>query len=582
MSMKSLARLLPFARRTASFLVCETDGFTLRAAVISRDGKQIAVSCAVRSGAAEYKAAVADVVAQVRALGWSGDKAILLTPGALATLVELPVSPDMPRPPEQMLELVRWELEPLLMQHTTLWAVGRVLVGLGFLTEAQAKEVLDRQQGRKNVDAGESVLEIYSFKRYGELAIEMGYITHRQMEECLTRQAWLQGSGDEIACGWAAQPQAGAQAAESGQYPWLVSGVNQGMMQQWAAAFAAEKVVLENLYPLVGCAATSPELVPEAPGDVLLIEAHAGLVAGVRVSGGAVAAINLQQSTLNGALDACLETYHAMTPPAVEAVFLASAIGEVEGLETGLGGMLGQPVKSLVVQGVEATPGMLGAARHALEQAGAERGCAVSVQGPKVPLWHRIEFRAIAAGLLLVIGLGTAEAVLQIRQGIAEAERDRIGKKAAEMDAAIAKVQGRIDHIKKLQGDLKARNDEIEALHKRKELLATEVPKRAALVESLLAELSSTVADDMVIDRIEENPQFGFRITAWSLSEKSAQQFVKAFQSAMAPSGMKIKDVTVDSKPGRLSLLGYELKFRLTDQPDVLPATSTTPAGKKP
>lgn len=580
MSLKSLARFLPFSRRASSILVCETDGFTLRGAVVSRDGKAMAVSCAARSEAAEYKAAVADVVAQARAQGWSGDKAVLLTPGALATLVELPVSPDAPRPAAQMLELVRWELEPLLMQHTTLWAVGRILVGLGFLTEAQAKEVLDRQQGRKNVDAGESALEIYSFKRYGELAIEMGYITHRQMEECLTRQAWLQGSGEEIACGWAAQLLPKDHTPESGQYPWLVCGVNQGMMQQWAAAFAAEKVVLENLYPLVGCAATSPELVPEKPGDALLIEAHAGLVAGVRVSGGAVAAINLQQSTLNGALEACLESYHAMTPPAVETVFLASAIGEVEGLEVGLVGMLGHPVQSLAVQGVDATPGMLGAARHVLAQPGAERGCAVSVQGPKVPLWHRIEFRAIAAGLFLLIGIGAAEGVLQMRQGLAEAERDRVGKQAAAMDEAISKVQVRIDHIKKLQGDLKAKNDEIEALQKRKELLATEVPKRAALVESLLAELSSTVADDMVIDRIEENPQFGFKVTAWSLSEKSAQQFVKAFQAAMAPSGMKIKDVTVDSKPGRLSLLGYELKFRLTDQPDVLPAAAT--AGKKP
>lgn len=576
----NLRNLLPFSKRSASFLVCETDGFTLRGAVIGRQADQLAVSYTAHSEAAEYKTAVAEVVAEVRRQGWGGDKAILLTPGALATLVDLPVAPDAPRPPEQMMELVRWELEPLLMQHTTLWSVGRILVGLGYLTEAQAAEVLERQQGRKNVDAGASALEVYSFKRFGELAIEMGYIDHRQMEECLTRQAWLQASGEEIACGWAAQLVPESHAAEN-SYPWLVSGVNQGMMQQWAAAFAESGMTLESIYPLVGCASTVPDVVAEEAGDVLLIEAHAGLVAGVRVSAKAITAINLQQSTLHGVLEACLEAYHALTPPEAKTVILASARGESEGLATGLAAISGRAVQPLPLESAEATPGMLGAVRHALGLRGAERGCAVSVQGPKVPLWHRVEVRAIAAGMLLLLAVGGAEAVLQVRQGLAEAERDRVGKAAAELDAAIAKVQGRIDHIKKLQDELKAKNDEIDALQKRMDLLATEVPKRAALVQALLNELSSTVPDDMVIDRIEETPQAGFRITAWALTEKSTQQFVKSFQTAMAPFGLKLKDVTVDTQPGRLSLLGYTLKFRVTDQLDALPAVAATPAGKK-
>ncbi|MDD2932504.1 MAG: hypothetical protein PHO76_01310 [Methylotenera sp.] len=578
MSLKSLAQFLPFSRRATSVLVCETDGFTLRGAVINRVGEDLAVSFSARSEALEFKTAVTEIIASVRKQGWAGKTAVLLTPGALSTLVELPVAPNSKRPPEQMLELVRWELEPLLMQHTTLWSVGRILVGLGYLTEAQATEVLDRQQGRKGAEDA-SALEVYSFKRYGEMAIEMGFINHRQMEECLTRQAWLQGNGEDIACGWAAQPApASAQAAEGGHYPWLVSGVNQGMMQQWAAAFEASGVVLEYLYPLVGCAVTASELAPSEVGDLLLIEAHAGLVAGVRVSEGSVVAINLQQSTLKDTIDACLEAYHVLTPPDVKTIWLASAIGESDGLEISLTSMLGRPVNQLAIVKADATPGMLGAARNALSLAGAGRSCAVFVQGAKVPLWQSIEFRAVAAGLLLVMTVGAAEVVLQLRQNLAEAEAERVGKAAAVMDEAVGKVQVRIDEIKKLKDGLKAKNESLDKLQKRMDLLTIDVPKRNELVQSLLADLSSTVPEDMVIDRIEETPKDGFRVSAWTLTEKSAQQFVKAFQSAMESLGFKVMDVTVSSQTGRLSLQGYALRFRLVNQQDLVAAT--TPAKK--
>jgi len=563
MSLKSLAQLLPFSRRATSVLVCETDGFTLRGAVISRVGDSLEVLYAARSEEIEFKTAVSEIIAAMRKQGWGGKTAVLLTPGALSTLIELPVAPNSKRPPEQILELVRWELEPLLMQHTTLWAVGRILVGLGYLSEAQATEVLDRQQGRKGVvDA--NAMEVYSFKRYGEMAIEMGYINHRQMEECLTRQAWLQSSGDDIACGWLAQPApANTESAEEGHYTWLVCGVNQGMMQQWAAAFAVCGVLLEHLYPLVGCAATAPELVSNATGDVLLIEVHAGLIAGVRVSSGAVIAINLQQSTLKNTLDASLEAYHVLTPPDVQAVWLASALGESDGLEISLTSMLGRQVSQLAIIEGDVTPGMVGAARNALLLPGAVRGCAVSVQGPKLPLWHQIEFRAIAAGLLLLFGVGAAELVLQLRQNVTEAESVRVGKVAAEMDQAVSRVQVRVDAIKKLQDDIKAKNDAVNQLQKRMDLLSIDVPKRSALVLSIFSELSRTVSDEVVMDRFEETPSDGFRVTAWSLTEKSAQQFVKAYQSVMEPMGYKVVDVTVGPQIGRLSLQGYILRLRL-------------------
>src|SRR5690606_19169175 len=102
---------------------------------------------------------------------------------------------------------------------------------------------------------------VYSFKRYGELAIEMGFVSQQQVDECLARQAWLRSESDEFSCGWVPQTvrrEAGYEEelnGDDGAYPWLVSGANIGVMRQWGQAFAAHKVLLDEVYPLIGGAA---------------------------------------------------------------------------------------------------------------------------------------------------------------------------------------------------------------------------------------------------------------------------------------------------------------------------------------
>ena len=67
-----------------------------------------------------------------------------------------------------------------------------------------------------------------------------------------------------------------------------------------------------------------------------------------------------------------------------------------------------------------------------------------------------------------------------------------------------------------------------------------------------------------MIDRIAEDPIYGFTINAWSLNEKSAQEFIKVFQVAVHPLGYKLKDITVATQTGRLGLLGYSINFNAT------------------
>lgn len=556
-----LPNILPFSRRPGTLLVCETDGFSLRAAVISRTGQQLTAGYVAESRAQDFKQAVAEVVASLKQQGWKGGgRAALLMPGVISALVELPVSPDKPRPPLQMQELVRWELEPLLMQHTTIWGIGRIGVGLGYLDEAQAREILARQQGKfQGKDGGETKLEMYSIKRFGDLAIELGYITRAQLDEAINRQNWMRMEGDEISCGWQA---IATGPGVAGPYPWLASAINHGMMRRWVEAFAGQRIALEYLFPMAGCAAAN--LTPKVPHVIL--EAGGGQVAGMRLGEAGIEAIVTHESALNGVMEACLETYHGLTPPDPETLWLAVGEGSASALASSLSGIVGREVKVLQAEtaGVPeaVSAGMSGAARLIFGMAGGRHCCAVPTRGPKIPLTARPQFRLAAGGALLLAGIVLAEGVFQVRQSLAEDAAARVNKQAAEMDAAVARVQALI----KQKEDIQAKKAEAEAAELRAAFYTEELPRRARLLQALFDELNATVTDAVVIDRIAEEPKKGVLLNAWALSDAAAQQFALSLNRSVDALGLAVVEVRVAQKNGRLNLPGYGLTLRIVDK----------------
>jgi hypothetical protein len=110
----NIKNLVPFSA-PSELLVFETDGFSLRAAVIKNAGKSPQVVFTANSSFADMAEAVKEIAEQLKQNGFKGGKAILLSPAVLSTLVELPINPKKSRPIPQMQELIRWEVEPLLM-----------------------------------------------------------------------------------------------------------------------------------------------------------------------------------------------------------------------------------------------------------------------------------------------------------------------------------------------------------------------------------------------------------------------------------------------------------------------------------
>lgn len=568
MRLNDLLEKLPFLQRVNSVLVCEVDHAGLRVAVVERNGDEVASTFEASSELLDFNAAVAEVVQHVREQGWVGKSAVLLTPAVLLAMVDLPIPQKNKLAPAEVAEKINWELEPLITQHLSTLALGRVLVALGFMSAEQVEDVIS-QQGYSNNTHTLSPTETFTYKRFGDVAIEMGYINQAQLQKCLDSQGWFQSVGDEIKSGWSAQGLLASDDAESGNmYQWLASGVNQSLLRQWQAAFTAQHIKLEYLYPLAGCAASLLDLGNKGYKNQLLLEVYDSVIAGVRIAGNRIHSLYIQPNTLQDTVANVAETYHSLETAEIDAVWLVDSVSkhEVEAskLASGLEAMVPQPIKVLPRTSHLVTLGMLGAARHVLKMKGAHIVTGVPVSNPQPGLLQRLEVRAILAGLALLLTIGAAEAVLQVRQSLIEAENERVSKDLKVVDDAIARIQAKVDEIKKLKDSIKTLQTEQKETEAAASLLSADLPKRNQAIISLLSELNRSVSDEVVIDRIAEDPIYGFSFNAWALNDKSAQEFVKTFQVAVNPLGYKLKDVTVSSQTGRLGLMGSAVSFSAT------------------
>jgi hypothetical protein len=566
MQLNDLLEKLPFTQRASSVLVCEADYNGLRAAVVARNGDNVAVTMETGSDNQDFKAAVAEVVTYMRRHGWTGKLAVLLTPAVMMAMIDLPVPPKNKLAPAQLAESVSWELEPLIAQHSGTLLLGKFFVLLGYLSVEQVEDVVS-QQTFLNSSANQS--ETFVYKRFGEVAVDMHYITQAQLQRAVERQAWFHAIGDEIKCGWAPQAaNAAADKADNAPHPWLACAMNQTLLRQWQAAFTAQGLKLENLYPLTGCAVANIDAPQKASKHQLLLEVHDSAITTAHVAGNHIKDWHTQANTLQETLPNLTDIYHSLEEVEYETIWYAdsSVHNEIESSQimANFERVAQQSVKALTKPTHLASTGMLGAARHVMRMKGAQMLAGVPVSNPQPSLTQRLGVRAALAALALLLAVGLAELVLQVRHSMIEAENEKVNKELKTINDAIARLQAKVDEVNKTKEAIKELQEDKKEGESAVSLLSVDLPKRNQTIISLLSELARSVSEDVVIDRIAEDPIYGFTINAWSLNEKSAQEFIKVFQVAVHPLGYKLKDITVSTQTGRLGLLGYSINFSVT------------------
>jgi hypothetical protein len=568
MLFKEVLEKIPFLNSVNDVMVCQADAVGMHAAIFHRNKDIFTITLEAHADASDLTSAVSELVQQLRKQGWAGKHALLLSPAVVQSLIELPIPPKNKLSPQQIAESVRWELEPYLTQQLRQLSIGQILLQNKFIQPEQIEEIL-AQQEVANTSKSREVL----YKRFGEIALELGYVTKLQLDKYLLKQAWFMTKGDDIQCGWSPQSQQANQ--DTNLYSWLAVGMNKNLLRIWQAAFSSQGVKLNYCYPITGNAFSlikQGKQVGKAQQDTklddLVFEVHETCVTEMHLQNGQLK--NLQQLavTSDQVLSKLSDFYHQLGLESVNSVSLIDAFSksehEVTQLAADLQNVLSQPVETQGRVGHNAHLSYKAAAMHFMQQKVRLPIAAVPVGEPLPPLMQRPLIRSILASLVILVLLGLAEASLQVRQYLIESEKEQVDKDLAKINAAIARVQTKIDEVKKLKESIKDKQEEIKELNSSIELISIDLPKRNQTLTQFLNELSRTISDDVVIDKIAEDTVFGFSVYAWSINEKSAQEFVKSLQIAIHPLGYQLKDITVTEQTGRLGLLGYAVNFSAT------------------
>ncbi|PHR83480.1 MAG: hypothetical protein COA59_11700 [Colwellia sp.] len=564
--------------KAKSILVCETDGFLLRAAVLTRAGNELAVLQTAESQQADMADAVADVIKSLKDDGWEGGDAVLLSPTVLSTLLELQIDPKKPRPLAQMNELIRWEAEPLLVQHATQCSVGNLLIARGYMTKEQADAVMDLQQGRANPAGGLELMEKFSLRRFGDLAEELGYIKRSQLNACLAGQEWLKSDDELIDCGWSAQ---GEVSDIPGTYLWQVSAVTKSLLQRWTTVFQMQGVKLQAMYPLAG---SSASLLTDTAEEQVLIESHGSMSFTMRTKDNHIVEQHLYLDASKKTFERCLEGFHTLTVANDANIYLANWSANDHTTIHDLASALDRDVITIENNAIteKSSPGMMGAGLHYLGMGKSNWLSHVRLGGPLPTLLHRPNIRGGILFSVILLLILFAEAFLLVRGSIVESHKNEIDTRWQIIDSAMKRINGDIKQVKQRKKELKDRKSDKQREQQRFTFFGEELPERSALVQVILGILQGAVSEHIIINSIDEYDKRAnfmlrslrrkkdnrieiesFNLQAWALSETAGQQFIQTLKKAAEPWGLEILDSNVAGRTGPLNLEGFTVTLRI-------------------
>lgn len=558
-------------------MVCEWDAQVLSATVFTRKGKTLQVFAKSEADELDPSKAFAAVLKDLRSQGWQDKQMVMLTPSAMSAIVELPVSPKKPKTIEQMHELVRWEIEPLLMQHQSQWTLGHLMESRELLTSEQVTEI-NTAQKRAAQTIGGVRPDRKSLKRFGEMAMEMGFVTREQVQPLFVVQDWLRGEEDIVQCGWSAQ---GEVEDAPGVWNWQVFAAYASTLSHWSALAESHHLQLLGVMPLTG---NSLGLFKSNDKSSLLIETTSLMTSSAQLNKQGY--VNSLKHFINrGAsmLEACLEIYHAENTSLQPAIYLSAPPYKSEELGATLAATIGHDVSLLPANNPEqVSPGAMAAARNIFNLKGGSHIALIRPDGPLPPLWHRqeVQLAGILAGFLVLVLV--AEVFMFFDHRKVSAQKAEIDARAKVLDEAIATINAQRAAIESRKAELEDKQDSQQRMEARLRFFGEQLPDRGLVVKAILGVLQNTVNEQIVVHRIDEmgrrvgiQPSSSqpnqpgmveldnFNIDAWAMTESAAQEFVQKMKLAVAQWSMDIRDIQVIEKIGPMNMAGFSVSMSL-------------------
>lgn len=564
--------------RLGRILVIATDGCTTTGAVISAvDGQRLEIEALATSRALKFETVAEAIIADLKLQGGSIPKqAILLTTGMLPAVLELPVAANKVLPVDQMMEMIHWELEPLFVQQNALWSIGSLLSGRGYLADPQRRELLEAHKAVQTASRAPGGSRLAA-ARFGELAIEKGYVSDEQVEECLALQEELQMTDADMLIGW--HPVAVGPGRDSGQSAWLCAGISPALRTRWVDALERVGLHMLWIYPLAGATAPFAAL----SGLTVALELHPLLGVCYRRKDGALAQLSYRQFTdTTLSIGEVLLLTQSMLRPDDRQITVYSgkdcdpALAEMLPIElkreiVTLGGdTLLLPADCEVPDAVLAA--LAGGAAHALGMAPSASAVRLAGSRPLPPVYLRpVVWMGVAAVLVLAVMVGF-ELHSYLRNRSLMEKRQVLSVRQEELEAAKNVIEQSLRAEREAKKSLETAQTELEGVALRKGLYERAFGQRSRFMDALLSALIDRINDELALESVAETGWQQVEIQGFALNVEAVYRYAKILAKDLEAFGVKLAGLDTSEEQGPLELIGYRFSFvLLSDNKKVVP-----------
>ncbi|WP_416462868.1 hypothetical protein [Rubrivivax gelatinosus] len=485
--------------------------------------------------------------------------------GAVPAVVDLPVDPQRPRAPTQMMEMARYEAEPAIAAHNAVWTIGAVLQARGVLDAAAREAVTTLSRQGRFAPNGDTL-------RFGELALELGCVAREALDAALQAQTTLQMLDRDIACGWHG---ALVRDGQGHRLPlWRVAATGAQARADWIAATRAAGLRLEGLWPRTGLAVAwggadagvclGLELTPECVHALRRVDGACG---GQRLDSREeqpADAESLATLLLDWQVEPLNELRLVVADPALDAAALAA----------GLQRLMRLPVTVVAADAAQAASARAQALAHELDSP-APRLVRIPAADPRPPLWRRPGWRPwLAAGASVAAAAAWQGWVWWDIHAI-ERQREAIEARLNARSADREQGQQQLRELQQRQREVAGLRQALQQTLARADAWSA-VRERTLTVPALIRDLGAAIDAQVVLDGVREpghgEPRIGLEVRAWSTEAPRLQAYAERVQQRVAGRGISVAQPALRSRAGRQGEPGVEMVFWLVPQAPELEA----------
>ncbi|MDP7592965.1 MAG: hypothetical protein QF552_09785 [Litorilituus sp.] len=573
---------------SGGLLVFQSGNFGLRAALFKADKHYATIKGFAESRQIDFTRAIAEIHQQLKKQHGSVPKrCLLISPSLVSAKLSLPVSPLKPKANGDMQELIRWEIDGAQSDDTKQWLIGSILVERGYLTNSQREEIVTELALRQD-QGGEAAMT-----RFGDVAIELEYVSHPQLQECLTLQSKLVELAQDTVYSYQAEvAESSLEQAFTGlsddvlstdndhsiAHQWLVSGLGQAIRKRWYGAFKLNGLKLEALYPSNGASFSALGLRSDADNQYL-VEVHASHVVYLEGSNKNLKVIRTK-ARQDGNLS--LAEVLAICPEHIansnEPLYLFSPDDPLDELSAALAEHLMIEVRPLVQapssfelpKGVSSNRLLpcIGIANHYLKHSEPARACAVKAKDKEPPLWQKLlqpkVMMTMAAGFVFLAASGfivwmQTNLVIQ-EQRLLELEQrwEKESKVKQQYDQVRTENKQRVDDIDNINNEL-ALNNQLQQ-YLQKQLLPA-----AYTVPGALAAITESINQGVLIEKVELQLD-SIVIDGRALQTRNASRFAQQLNDNLKPWHFQVGDTlssAADSKTKDGVFIDYKMHLQI-------------------